>query len=282
MYKIVSHALLALLVSAAPVLAQFEGVLEMKTTMAGSDGEGAGGGTMKMAVGKPGVRMELNTKAGPMSINWVMLVKSDTPNVLYRIDDAKKTYTELDVTNAQAMAGQKDGSSTYTVEKLGEEKIMGYTTQHVLLKEKNPLKAKGMTSEMWIATGFADYELLSKVRGGAGGDKGIAKALKDAGADGLPLKSIYTTSNGGSIKTEVVKIEKQSLPSSTFEIPAGYTKTEGGIMGMMGGVSGQGAEEAGKKMTDAQEKMQEALKNMSPEQRQMIEKMMKQRQAPNP
>ena len=54
------------------------------------------------------------------------------------------------------------------------------------------------------------------------------------------------------------------------------------MMGMMGGVSGRGADEANKKMAEAQEKMQEALKNMSPEQREMIEKMMKQRQAPNP
>jgi hypothetical protein len=281
MYRIVSHALFALLVSAAPVLAQFEGVLEMRTSMTTSDGEGPGGGTMKIAVGKPGARIELNTKAGPMSINTVMLVKNDMPNVLYRIDDARKTYTEVDVTKAQAMANMKQDSATYSVEKLGEEKIMGYATQHVVVKEKNPAKASGMTTEMWIAKGFADYELLSKVRGKAGGDKGMAKALKDAGAEGLPLKSIHTTSDGASIKTEVVKIEKQSLPSSTFEIPAGYTKTEGGMMGMMGGVSGQGSEEANKKMSEAQQKMQEALKNMSPEQREMVEKMMKQRQAPN-
>jgi len=81
---------------------------------------------------------------------------------------------------------------------------------------------------------------------------------------------------------EVVKIDKKSLPASTFEIPADYTKSEGGLMDMMGGMSGPQADEANKKMGEAQQRMQEALKNMSPEQREMIEKMMKQRKAPNP
>jgi hypothetical protein len=34
-------------------------------------------------------------------------------------------------------------------------------------------------------------------------------------------------------------------------------------------------------MSEAQEEMQEALKDMTPEQREMIEKRMKQRKAPN-
>jgi hypothetical protein len=276
-----SHAVIALLVSTVPVLAQFEGVLEMKTTMTTSEGEGPGGGTMKIAVGKPGARIELKMMAGPVNVNSVMLVKNDAPNVVYRIDDARKTYSEVDVAKAQAMAGQNQDSTTYTVEKLGEEKIMGYTTQHVRLKEKNSSKANGTTSEMWIAKGFGDFEMLSKVRGRAGADKGMAKALKDAGTEGMPLKMIHSTAGGGSITTEVVKIDKQSLPSSTFEIPSGYTKAEGGMMGMMSGVSGQGSEELNKKMSDAQQKMQEALKNMTPEQREMVEKMMKQRQVPN-
>ena len=103
---------------------------------------------------------------------------------------------------------------------------------------------------------------------------GVVKALKDSGADGLPLKSIITTEDGTKATMEVVKVDKKSLPASTFEIPAGYTKSAGGMMDMMGGMSGPQADEAKKRMD-------EALKNMSPEQREMIEKMMKQRSAPN-
>jgi hypothetical protein len=46
------------------------------------------------------------------------------------------------------------------------------------------------------------------------------------------------------------------------------------MMGMMGGATGAQADEAKKKMD-------EALKNMTPEQRQMMEKMMKDRKAGN-
>jgi hypothetical protein len=108
----------------------------------------------------------------------------------------------------------------------------------------------------------------------AGAQDGLAKALKDAGADGMPLRSVVNTPDGGKAVMEVVKVEKKSLPASTFDIPEGYTKSAGGMMDMMGGMSGPQADEAKKKMD-------EALKNMSPEQREMIEKMMKQRKAPN-
>ena len=47
------------------------------------------------------------------------------------------------------------------------------------------------------------------------------------------------------------------------------------MMDMMGGMSGPQAD-------DAKKRMDEAMKNMTPEQREMIEKMMKQRKAGNP
>ena len=133
-----------------------------------------------------------------------------------------------------------------------------------------------MTTEMWAAKDLLDYATFSKmqVRQGKGaGEEAMVKALKDAGADGLPLKYIMTTGDGSKVTMEVVKVDKKSLPASTFEIPAGYTKSEGGIMGMMGGMSGPQADEAKKRMD-------EAMKNMTPEQREMIEKMMKQHKTP--
>ncbi len=81
-------------------------------------------------------------------------------------------------------------------------------------------------------------------RRGKGGEEALLKALKEAGADGMPLKSIATTADGTKVTMEVVKVNKKSLPASTFEIPAGYTKSEGGLMGMMGGMSGPQADKA--------------------------------------
>ena len=283
MLKKISPILFALALAAGTALAQFEGVLEMKVTSAGKDNEFGGGGTMVAAVAKAGARCEMNMHMGEMAMKMVVLQRTDTPNRLYHINDANKTYTEMDLAKMQEMAGQVQDTRKYSVEKLGQETILGYRTQHVLVKEQDSGNGKGMTTEMWTAKDLLDYATFSKMQarpGKKGGQEALAKALKEAGADGLPLKSISTTADGTKVTMDVVKVDKKSLPASTFEIPAGYTKSEGGLMDMMGGISGPEADEARKSMGNAQQKMQEALKNMSPEQREMIEKMMKQHQTP--
>jgi hypothetical protein len=283
MRKNISPILFALLLAALPAYAQFEGVLEMKMTTAGKDAEFGGGGTMNVAVAKAGTRCEMNMKMGEMGVKMVMLQRTDTPNTLYHIVDANKTYSEIDLAKAREMAGQQQDTKKYTVEKLGQETILGYKTQHVLVKETNP-GAEGTSSEMWTAKELLDYATFSKMQarqGKGGGEEALLKALKDAGADGVPLKSIATTADGTKITLEVVKVDKKSLVASTFEIPADYTKSEGGMMGMMGGMSGPQSDEVRKSTDEAKKRMEEAMKNLSPEQREMVEKMMKQRKAPS-
>lgn len=265
MRKTIITTLFALLLAAGPAMAQFEGVLEMKMTMAGR--EAGGGGTMSVAIGKGGTRSEMNMQAGAMSMKMVMLQKSDAPNTVYQINDASKTYTEIDATKTGEKAAEQE-TQEYTVEKLGQENILGYMTLHVLVKEKNPEAGKGLTTELWTAKDVLSYETFSKMqarRGKWGSGARFVKALKDADADGLPLKTITTTPDGAQVTMEVVKVQKQAPPASMFEIPAGYTKSAAGMPGLQS--------------DEARARMQEALKNMSPEQRERVEKMMKQRQS---
>lgn len=285
MRKRLNSTLFALLLAVGPAFAQFEGVLEMKITAAGKDSDFGGGGKMLASVAKAGARCEMDMQMGEMSMKMVVLQKTDTPNLIYHINDANKSYTEIDLAKMEAMAGQTADARKYTVQKLGQETILGYKTQHVLVKEQGSPNEKGMTSEMWTAKDLLDYTTFARMQarpGKKGGEEALAKALKDAGADGLPLKSISTTPDGTRITMEVVKVDKKSLPASTFQIPAGYSKSQGGLMDLMGGLSGPQADQARKQMNEAQQKMQEAMKNMSPEQREMIEKMMKQQATPNP
>jgi hypothetical protein len=281
MHKKISPILFALLLAAGPAFGQFEGVLEMKMIMAGMGGEG--GGTMNVSVAKAGFRSEMDMQMGPMAMKMVMLQKNDSPNTLYRINDANKTYTEIDMAKMKERAGQQQPNRKYTVEKLGEETILGYKTQHVLVKEQGSGDGTGMTLEVWTAKDLLDYETFSKMqvrRGKGASEEAMIKALKDADADGLPLKSLATTPEGMKVTMEVVKVDKKSLPASTFEIPAGYAKSEGGLMDMMGGMSGPQADQARKQMGgDVQKQMDDAMKNMTPEQREMIQKMMKQQKA---
>jgi hypothetical protein len=280
MHKRMSPALFALLLAACPAFAEFEGVLDMKMTTTGPGGEFGGGGTLRASVSKAGARCEINMEMGAMAMKMVVLQKTASPDTLYHIDDANKTYSEMDLAKLREMAGQSQNTGKYTVEKLGQENILGYKTQHVRVKEQKPGNGNGETMEVWTASDLLDYATFSKWqgrRGKRGGEEALVKALKDAGADGMPLKSITTTPDGTTVTMEVVKVDKKALPASTFEIPTGYTRSEGGLMGMMGGMSGSQADEAKKEMEGAQKQMVEAMKNMTPEQREMIEKMMKQR-----
>ena len=275
MRKRMSSILFALLLAAGPAFAQFEGVLEMKMSVVGKGGEGGGSGTMDVAVAKAGTRSDINMNMGPMGVKMVMLQKTDTPDMVYRINDADKTYTEINLAQMRAMAGKQQDTPEYTVEKLGQETILGYQTQHVMVKEKNPASGKGMNMELWTGKDLLDYATFSKLQDRPdqkGREQALLKALKAADADGMPLKAITTAADGSKVTVEVVKADKKSLPASTFEIPAGYTKSAESMMGMMGGASGAQADEAKKRMD-------EALKNMTPEQRQMMEKMMKDRKA---
>src|ERR1039458_3921568 len=223
MRKRISPTLFALLLAAGPAFAQFEGVLEMKMTVAGKSGEGGGGGTMNLAVAKAGTRSEMNMTFGPTEMKMVMLQKNDTPDMLYRINDADKTYTEIDMAKMRQMAGQQKKASEYTVEKLGQETLLGYKTQHVLVKEKNAANGNVMNMEMWTAKDLLDYATFSKLqarpdRGGR--EEALLKALKAAEADGMPIKAITTGTDGSKVTLEVVKADKKSLPASTFEIAA--------------------------------------------------------------
>ncbi len=271
--KMLSRSLLILGLSVLPALAEFEGMMDMKMTMTGPNGNTMGGGNMKVAVGKPGFRsaLDMQMQMPQMTVKMTILTKTATPDVMYRIDDANKTYTEMTIPKSPDAAQQAQDAEKYTVKKLGEEKILGYKTQHVLVIHN------ATTNELWVAKDFLDYETFKRLQsqGNRGGNEGMQKALKDAGAEGMPLKAIMAGPMGGKMVLEVVKADKQSLPASTFEIPAGYTKSEGG--GLLDAAAGVSSPE----IDAAKKKMQDAMKNMTPEQRQRIQEMMKQRGAPN-
>ena len=260
--KKISRGLLVLLVSALPAWAQFEGVMDMKMTMTDESGASQGGGNIQVSVGKPGFRSDLNMQMPQMSMKMVMLFKESNPDVMYQINDEAKSYTEIPMPKgSDTKAADAD---KYTIKKLGEEKILGYKTQHVLAIHNTG------TNELWLAKDFLDYNMFKRLQGRQAGQAGLEKALKDAGVEGMPLKSVMSGPMGGKMVMEVVKADKKSLPASTFEIPAGYTKSEGGLMNALSGASGP-------QVDAAKKQMQEAMKNMTPEQRKQLEEIMKRR-----
>src|SRR6266581_2656467 len=270
MRKKIFFTLVVFTVAAFRALADFEGTLEMKLNMTGPDGNSVGGGTMNLSVAKAGSRMEMNMQM-PMAVKMVMITKTDTPEKVFQINDSSRTYSEIDV--AKDENGQKDTSDKdpWAVKKLGEEKILGYKTQHVMVTHKEE------SWELWTSKDLIDYATYRKLqasRGRMAGDERMVNALKGADADGMPLKAIVSQ---GGIKTtiELVKADKKSLPASTFEVPAGYTKSAGGLPAADELRSDPRREEMKKRMEDA-------IKNMTPEQRERFEKLMRERQGGNP
>src|SRR5919202_1124767 len=90
----VGWMVLLLLIMARPALAAFEGYLEMKMTMK------EGTGTMKGQVSPVGARTEVQARVaqmGALPVTMTMLVKFSNPDVVYMLNDATKTYVEINV-----------------------------------------------------------------------------------------------------------------------------------------------------------------------------------------
>src|SRR5205807_2040047 len=106
------------------------------------------------------------------------LVKSEKPDLAYKIDDASKSYTEIDLKKMREMGNQPGAPErTYTVKKLGKEKVLGFECQHVLVTEAG---AHGGEIEMWTSKEVMDYATFSKLQPRQGSRAAMEKALKDA------------------------------------------------------------------------------------------------------
>ena len=250
---------------AAPAFAQFEGEIGMKMTM--REGQGTG----KTYVSKIGSRSEIDMQAAKMPVKMTTLMKFANPDVMYMINDATKTYTEIDLKKVKEQAAKVPGKEkdVWSVKKLGRETVNGYSCEHVLVTRSEDAKTE---QEWWTSkdiSGLSYESMRGLMRRGNQSDEGIMKALRDAGADGFVVKMVTREKgNPAAVMTmELTRAEKKSVPASLFEIPAGYTKQEG----MMGGMGVMASPEQ-------QEQMRKAMENLTPEQRKQIEDMMKARQ----
>ncbi len=258
--QIVGWMILLLLIVARPALAAFEGYIEM--TMAMKEGSG----TMKGQISSVGARTEVEARVaqmGDMPVTMTMLMKFSNPDVVYMLNDATKTYVEINVQDI-GKATKNRADKEYTVKKLGKEKVAGYVCEHLLLTAND-----GKETEVWTTKDLVDFAVFREYmqRNRQADLQGIMKALKDAGAEGFVAKMISRDKTGTPVVTlELVKAEKRAVPAALVEIPAGYKKQEG-MLGMMPGMLPIPPEQ--------QQTINKAMEKLSPEQRKMLEGMMK-------
>ena len=267
MKKTVLAALAGAALAAAPAFAQFEGEIDMKITA-----QGGATGTGKVLVSRTGSRTEMNLQTQKMPVKMTTLMKFANPDIMYLINDAQKTYAEMDLKKLKEQAGKFEGAKSkepWTVKKLGRETVNGYSTEHVLVTHGSESATE---TEMWTTKDIAglSYEAMrGLMRRGQSSDEGLFAALREAHADGFVAKMVVKDRKTGAVQNtmELTKAEKKSIPAAMFEIPAGYKKQEG-MMGAAGVMASP----------EQQEQMRKAMENLTPEQRKQIEEMMKSRQ----
>ena len=279
--KTVLRGAFALLFAAGVAKAQFEGVAEMKisTTGAGHD-QMTMNGSGKTYISKTGWRSEIEmhnpemaAATGGKPFRMVMFGKLAEPDIAYSINDAMKTYAVINTKEMRDLAGKiEKKEKKFSVTKLGKDSVAGLPCENVRVKEdQGKQEIEACVSKEFLS---GDW-LRAMQRGGRGGD--WMKALKDSGIEGYPVRMAMTMKDQPGVKTtmEITKVDRRSVPASMFAVPPGYKETS-----MMGNFA-QTPEQA-KQMEDAQKQLQKAMENMTPEQRKMIEEMMKKQGAAPP
>ncbi|HUK66973.1 MAG TPA: DUF4412 domain-containing protein [Anaeromyxobacteraceae bacterium] len=208
-----SFALAAALTSgAAPP--PFEGVLE--STLSVDERGVAGKGTAKIYMSAAGMRMEVNFVLGGASVSMTSLVLRARPGVVFLLDNASRSYSELD--SQGAPAGE---SGKFTVKELGHEKVAGYDTVHVVVTDP-----RGEMFEVWTTQEIGGAEAYWASQPTRGKWAGFYKALEAAGAGGWPMKWSQRESAGGSRASfEVTKVEAHPLPGELFDL-SGYQRSK--------------------------------------------------------
>jgi hypothetical protein len=247
----------SMLLVATAAFAQTEGVADYK--ISGQSMKGTG----RMYFSKAGYRadwtMDVSGDAarrgghGPKEMKTTMMGKLSEPDLMYTINDETKSYS---VWNTKEMRDNAERpKDKFTVERLGPDTVAGFACQNVRLKSSNGTQLDVcVTKELSAPAGW-----LAAMNRNAGGG-GFMGALRDSGVDGFPIRWVTKGERGGAITVEMTKFEKQSVPASRFEVPAGYEKRDALSVGMS---------------AEQKKQMDDALKDMTPEQRKQYEEMMK-------
>ena len=223
----------------------FEGILTMQTTI-----PEVGSTTTRLFIAKEGVRTESSSNIQAMNAPLQMAIVSpaQTPNLIYIINTATKSYTVIDTDKMNLENSNKgDDYNNAKIENLGKELLNGYNCIHVRVTKGESVM------EMWVSKEILDYFTYARMQGTR--DKSLplfAKRMKDAGLDGFPVKIWHKQSN---ILTELTKVEKQGIDASLFKVPAGYTRNE--LPSMHSAASPDQRKELEKMVKQMQEEMKE-------------------------
>ncbi len=280
--KTATLAVCLALAAAAPAVAQFEGTADFKVTTITGKGEVVpGSGTISSS--KNAYRMEWQTDISkiskgrsthpsdaPQQIKMTMIGKASAPDKLYLVDDAHKTYSVWDLKKTRGEAPETN--TTYTVTRLGPDKVAGLTCQKAEL-----VSSKGMVIDVCVAGELSvSLDWIAAVGRRQKESTSWVTALRNNSLSGFPVRYSMREKDAPQpfMTMEMTKIERGPVSEALFEIPAGYKETDFAIGGL--------SPEQQKAVSDARAKMREALEKMTPEQRKAYEDAMRKAGRPTP
>jgi len=229
--------ILAGLLSAAPLAAQFEGTIHMrlfdadgKTDM--KDVKMAMKGDMQSTV------ITLPASAGPMAgmeMRSIYDVKANTMTMLMPMPPGMPMIAGMG--DAKGMKNVLDLSkvSYSETDSKGEIKKLG-TTQKVAGIDCDDYEitgSKGTPTRVCITESLGRF-MFPQTRGGMGRGGSAPPAWAKAFGN-RPVFPLKVWEPGGKVDMEVTSVEKGSVPASMFEIPAGYVDM-GAMMRGRGGI----------------------------------------------
>jgi hypothetical protein len=179
-------------------------------------------GSVKVKYSEFGTASDFNMSMPQMpggGMQFKSLSMSSAPDVIYKIDDSNRTYSESKKNESS------EDTRSYTVIKVGEETVNGYKCVHCTISDGKEVHEEWNTRDI---PGFEKYEEAFK--SGKSMRSGSPKrdaAVKAAGCDGMPVKSFHKgNEREGDMTMELVKMEKKTYSRSDFELPTGYAKSE--------------------------------------------------------
>ena len=141
-----------------PAVQPFEGVLTLLTTI-----PDAGSTETRLFIARQGVRTESSShmKNMPSDIKMVIISPSDTPNLVYLVNTAQKSWSVIntDAMKKDVAATEKtDSYNNAKIENLGREQVNGYNCSHVRVTHGESVM------EMWVSKEILDYFTYARMR----------------------------------------------------------------------------------------------------------------------
>jgi uncharacterized protein DUF4412 len=275
--KTIRLAVFVLCVVSARALAQSEGIAEFRgatTVASGQSIPSHSRVSFSGASARVDVDVDMSAIAGgsggesPGAYKMTIIQKASEPDRMYMLNEAQKTYsvTHLD------KASDNSSAETFTVKKTGSDKVAGLPCEKAMVTSSSGSESELCVTKQLVAS-TAWLNAMNRRTGGSG----MWKALRDNGLEGFPIRIVTHHGGGSTSQIELVSFQKTSVPSSTFQIPAGYKESASPAQG---GAGADARRKAFASMTPEQRKqmadiLRQNLDKAPPEQRKAIEAQIK-------